>query len=81
MFSAITILAVTGCVGSVPPGHYVQLSILNTLRLPTGYQGSGIAMQGSFAYISTEAIGSQNETRSLVIANLGAPAAPTIVSA
>ena len=81
LFSAITILAVTGCVGSVPPGHYVQLSILNTLRLPTGYQGSGIAMQGSFAYISTEAIGSQNETRSLVIANLGAPAAPTIVSA
>ena len=80
-FAAIAISAVTGCGGSISFAKYIQVSILNTLSLPAGYQGSGIAVQGSLAYISTEAIGSQSGTRSLVIVSLKRPAAPTILSA
>ncbi len=78
VLSAIAISAVTGCGGL--SGKLVRLSILNTLRLPTGYQGSGIAVQGSLAYISMEAIGSQSGARSLVIVSLETATAPTILS-
>ena len=47
---------------------------------PAGYQGNGIAVQGSMAYISTAGTGSQNGARSLSIVSLATPAAPTIVS-
>ena len=77
LFAAITICAVAGCGG---PGLFngsFHASILNTLSLPAGYQGSGIAVQGSLAYISMEAIGSQSGARSLVIVSLETPAGPT----
>ena len=81
LLSAIVISAVAGCVSSQPPGSFVSLSILNSLSLPTGYQGSGIAVSGSLAFISTKAVGSQNGARSLVIVSLQTPAAPAILSA
>jgi len=78
VLSAIAISAVTGCGGlSSKP---VRLSILNTLSLPTGYQGNGIAVQGSLAYVSMEAIGSQSGARSLVIVSLDTASAPTTLS-
>lgn len=78
VLSAVVIFALTECGGL---SDYVHLSILNTLSLPAGFQGSGIAVQGSLAYISTEAIGSQSGARSLVIVSVATPAAPTILSA
>ena len=78
VLSAIAISAVTGCGGL--SGKTVRLSILNTLSLPAGYQGSGIAVQGSLAYVSMEAIGSQSGARSLVIVSLEIAGAPTILS-
>lgn len=59
----------------------MHLAILNTLSLANAYQGSGIAINGSLAYVSMEAIGSQSGARSLVIVSLETPAAPTLVSA
>lgn len=80
LLAAIAICVITGC-GSISFAKYIQVSILNTLSLPAGYQGSGIAVQGPLAYISTKAIGSQSGARSLVIVGLETPAAPSILSA
>jgi hypothetical protein len=80
LLSVMLICAVTGCGGSLSSASFIHFSILNTLSLPTGCQGSGIYVQGSLAYISTEAIGSQSGTRSLVIVSLETPTAPTILS-
>lgn len=79
LLSATVICAVTGC-GSGSSGSFIPFSILNTLSLPAGYQGDGIAVQGSLAFISMEAIGSQSGARSLVIVSLEAPATPAILS-
>ena len=73
------ICAATGC-GSGSSGSFIPFSIFNTLSLPAGYQGSGIAVQGPLAFISMEAIGSQSGARSLVIVSLETPGAPTILS-
>ncbi len=78
---AIVMVAVVGCGGSVSIGKALHLSILSTLNLPAGLQGSGIEIEGSLAYVSTEAIGSQSGARSLVIVSLERPAAPAILSA
>jgi hypothetical protein len=81
LLPAIMIFAVTGCGGSGSSGSYFHASILNTLSLSSSYQGSGVDIEGSLAYISMEAIGSQSGTRSLVIVSLETPAAPIILSA
>lgn len=80
VLSAVVICAGAGCDGLGPQGNFVHLSILKSLSLPAGYQGSGIAVEGSLAYIATEAIGTQSGTRSLVIVNVATPSAPTVLS-
>jgi hypothetical protein len=80
LLSAIVLATATGCAGFGPSLNSTHLSILSTISLPTGYQGSGIAVQGSLAYISMEAIGNEGGARSLVIVSVGAPTAPTILS-
>lgn len=80
---AVAVLSFASCANSPQTAGtqtFYPPSILGTLSLSSGYQGNGIAVQGSLAYISMAAIGSQNGTRSLVIASLATPAAPTIVS-
>jgi hypothetical protein len=72
--------AFTGCGGGGLAARYLNLSILNSLSLPAGFQGSAVAVQGSLAYVSTEAIGSQSGVRSLVIVSVESPAAPTVLS-
>jgi hypothetical protein len=79
--SAIVICAATGCGGSGSTASYVDASIVNTLSLLAGYQGDGIDVQGSLAYISMMATGSQSGARSLVIVSLQTPTAPAILSA
>jgi hypothetical protein len=81
MLSAMAIFAVAGCAAAVSSGRYVNLSILGTVSLPAGYQGIGIAVQGTTGYVATEAIGSQAGARSLVIVSLATPSAPKMVSA
>ena len=80
VLSAIVIAAGAGCAGLGPPEDFVHFSIVSTLGLPAGFMGSGIAVEGSLAYISLEAIGSQKGTRSLAIVSVETPAAPTLVS-
>ena len=80
LLPAIAISAVVGCGGSELSGGYSHASILNTLSLPAGYQGSGIDVAGSLAYVSMQATGSQSGARSLVIVSLETPVAPTILS-
>jgi hypothetical protein len=56
-------------------------AIVNVLPIsPAGYQGNGIAVQGSMAYISTAGAGSQSGARSLVVVGLQTPSAPDVVS-
>ena len=81
LFAAFAISTIAGCGGPGLSYGYFDAAILNTLNLPTGFQGSGIAVDGSLAYVSMEAIGSQSGARSLVIVSLESPAAPTILSA
>ena len=79
VLSAVAIFA-AGCGGFESQNNPLQLSILKTLSLPAGYQGSGIAVQGSAAYVTTMAIGSQTGARDLVIVSVATPSAPTILS-
>ena len=79
VFMGIFVFSLTGC-GGLQAERNREYSILNTLRLPAGYQGSGIDVRGSLAYISMMATGIQTGDRSLVIANLEKPAAPAILS-
>jgi hypothetical protein len=80
VISATAILAIAGCGGSASTGNILHPAILNTLRLSSEFQGSGISVQGSLAYVSMAAIGSQSAARSLVIVSLQTPIAPTILS-
>lgn len=80
LLSAIVLAAATGCAGSGPLLNSTHVSILSTISLPSGYEGSGIAVRGSLGYLSMEAIGSTSGARSLVIVNLEMPSAPAILS-
>jgi hypothetical protein len=80
LLSGIVLATATGCAGSGPSLNSTHVSVLSTLSLPTGYEGSGIAVQGSLAYISMEANGNTSGARSLVIVNLETPTAPAIAS-
>lgn len=80
LLTAIVIATVTGCGGSGPSLNSTHVSILSTISLPAGYQGSGIAVQGLQAYVSTKAVGGVGGARSLAIVSVESPAAPTILS-
>ena len=80
VLTAVVLAAVAGC-GSGVTGRYLRLSILDTLSLSSAFQGSGIAVQESLAFISMEAIGNQSGARNLVIVSLEQPTAPAILSA
>jgi len=81
LLSAFIVLAGAGCTDSPWPTKNFHPSIVNTLSLSSSYQGNGIALEGSLAYVSMAAIGSQSGTRSLMIVSLAKPAAPVLVSA
>jgi len=80
VLSAVVVSAGAGCGGFGLQGDFVPLSIIKSVSLLTGYQGSGIVVEGSQAYIATEAIGSQSGARSLVIVNVATPSAPAVLS-